>query len=150
MSRRVASIILTVLAGTAAVLSVTALALLVYGCWIEKPHIRYEGVPFAVGPGPFRPGQVIPMQVTRCNDTKTDGVYTVAHALKNVTTGAVYVMEPRVTVIQPGCKTVTSLINVVPPGTPPGRYFLTGSALASGSLRSWIVPWHSQPFEVTQ
>ncbi len=117
--------------------------------YFEPPYLRYEDLPWPVTLAKVRPGQVIPVRVRRCNDSKQVRAYTVTHQLVSVDSERRYVMEPRLTTIEPGCETTTSEINVIPAGTPPGMYRVVGAGIGD-TLRSWAVPWHSQPFEVTQ
>jgi hypothetical protein len=131
-------------------LAIGCLALLAYGWWFERPALRYEALPWPPTLKQVRPGEVIPLRVRRCNDSDQVIAYVVTHQLQAIDGPARFVMEPRTTTIEAGaCETVTSEINQVPAGTPPGHYRVVGAGIVQGSLRTFVVPWHSAPFEVT-
>lgn len=142
-------LIFLVIAAAAGLLSLVCVGLFGYGWWFEKPALRYENLPFPVVLQQVRPGEIIPIRVRRCNDSNQEITYTVVHALHAVDSDVRYVMLPRLTTMGPNiCETVTSMINDVPLDARPLRYKIVGAGIIQGSLRSFIVPWYSAPFEV--
>lgn len=126
-------------------------ALVVWGFYFEKPYLEYRNLPFPPTLQRVRPGQIIPLTVVRCSSADDVRSYTVTHELRNEVPGKPTVIMPaELVAITPGCHRSTSLINLVPLGTPGGAYRVHGIAIVSGALRSISVPWTSQPFEVIE
>jgi hypothetical protein len=139
-----------ILLWTAAVLLVACIAILAYGLAFEKPFLRYENLPFPAKLQQVKRGEVIPILVRRCSTASEDRFYDVTHELRSQSDpGApTYLMKTERVLIRPGCHESTSMVNRVPPDTPPGTYVATGLGVVDGMLRQLTVPWHSQPFEV--
>jgi len=119
-----------------------------WALYIERPDLTYENLPFPAELRQVRAGQVMPLTVRRCNHSTGIKAYVITHALVNVETGAKIIMPDALTTMQPGCETVTSTINLVPTATPPGRYYVSGAGIIEGRIRTWVVPWTSEAFEV--
>ena len=124
-------------------------ATLVYLRYFEPPFLSYKGMPFQVE-GPARPGESVKLIVTRCNSDSKPRDYELSHWLHNIDTGDEPVPLPagKVPTIKPGCWTGRSAMNVIPVGTPPGRYRVGGAGMAEGTLRTIPVEWYSETFEV--
>lgn len=120
--------------------------------WFQPPYLTYENLPFPPHLKAVRAGEVMPLTVRRCNSSGTLQAYLVTHELDSLSNPAMaaIVMPALPTAIKPGCETVTSLINLVPAATPPGRYRIVGTGITQGALRSHVVPWHSEPFDVVE
>jgi len=118
--------------------------------WFQPPHLTYENLPFPPHLKAIKAGEVMPLTVRRCNNSDSLQAYLVTHKLESLSNPEMVaiVMPAMPTGIKPGCETVTSLINLVPAATPPGRYRIIGAGIIQGALRSYVVPWHSEPFDV--
>ena len=126
-------------------------AMVGYLAIFEGPFLSYPSLPFKVL-GPARPGESVQLLVTRCNSRGEPLDYEVSHWLRNVSTSDPAVVLPgsRVPPLGPGCHTGMSAANVVPAGTPPGRYVVGGMGVVTGTLRTFRVPWYSEPFDVVE
>lgn len=115
----------------------------------EGPFLSYPALPFKAL-GPARPGESVKLLVTRCNSHDVPRDYELSHWLKDINGVAPAIVLPsvRVPLLNPGCETGISAANVVPAGTPPGRYIVGGLGIVHGTLRTFRVPWYSEPFEV--
>ena len=124
-------------------------ATLTYLWFFEPPFLSYQGLPFQVV-GPARPGESVKLIVTRCNSSDKPRDYELSHWLENIDTNETAVPLPagKVAPIKPGCQTGRSAMNVIPVGTPPGRYRIGGAGQAEGTLRTVPVEWYSETFEV--
>lgn len=116
--------------------------------FFEPPYLTYTNLPFPTLVREIRAGEVMPLQVIRCNNDDQTHNYVIAHSLENLDTHA-YTLLPMVQLnISPGCHPGTSTINRVPPDTPTGRYRVFGTAEIRGLLKTHIVEWYSQEFAV--
>ena len=124
-------------------------ATLVYLLYFEPPFLSYQGLPFQVE-GPARPGESVRLIVTRCNSSDKTRDYELSHWLQNIDTNEPQIPLPagKVAPIKPGCQRGRSAMNVIPAGTPPGRYRIGGTGDAEGTLRTVPVEWYSETFEV--
>lgn len=120
-----------------------------YLLWFQEPYLTYKNLPFPPTLQTVKPGQVMPLTVVRCSSASTIKSYTITHELRNEDGRSPAVIMPATLVtVAPGCAQTTSLVNLVPAATPPGRYRIVGVAIVEGALRSIPVPWSSQAFEV--
>jgi hypothetical protein len=120
-----------------------------FGSTFETAWLRYVNSPFPAA-GPVRAGEAVQLVVERCNDgTRTRG-YMVSHQLQNLDTGMVTILPDALVMIEPGCSTAISRMNVIPSGTEPGRYRVTGRATVHGFFAQHDVPWASQAFTVLE
>lgn len=131
--------------GTAMIL---AIAMLAYAMFFEKSYLSYYSQPFMIVGGPFHPGEMVPMVVTRCNSDNVPHSYQLAHSLIEVTTSAYTVLPPAFIQAPAGCKQAISRVNVLPLDIPAGRYRLSGGAQTTGILRTFDVSWVSEAFTV--
>lgn len=116
-----------------------------YG-FLEPPFLTYGNVPFPVLTPRVKDGGTVLLDVRRCNsDTKTR-IYGIAHSLVGETMTILLPALP--TSIRPGCSESFSAINVIPVDTPPGTYHIEGYAEVQGTLRTSVIPWRSEPFQV--
>lgn len=116
---------------------------------IEKPFLSYGNLPFPVLTSHIKPGQAVQLEVLRCNSDDRSRVYIIARTLVPVDPSrSPYVLPSGSASISPGCTTSVSAVNVIPLGVPPGRYWIQGSAEVNGSIRTFVVGWRSNPFEV--
>lgn len=125
-----------------------ALSTLLYFFVLEKPWLTYENIPFPPTIETVHPGDVMPLQVVRCNHDLVSHTYNLSHSLYEVNTH-VYTLLPGVSaMISPGCADSISQLNRVPENTPPGRYILFGASEIDGTMRKFSVDWHSQEFNI--
>lgn len=125
--------------------------LLAWAYFVQKPYLSYTNLPFPANLQQVKPGQVMPLTVRRCSSSSTIESYTVTHSLQNLDGKSPAVIMPATLVtVEPGCAISTSLIDLVPDATPPGKYRIVGVAIIQGTLRTFPVPWWSQEFEVTK
>lgn len=121
----------------------------VWAFYIEPPFLSYHNLPFPADLQRVKPGQVMPLTVERCSTSKNIESYTITHELRYESGDRPAIVMPATLVtVPPGCHRAINLVNLVPSVTPPGRYRIYGFAIVQGSLRSFAVPWSSQPFEV--
>ena len=129
-------------------LAVSLTAVGSYLAVFEGPFLSYPNLPFKVL-GPARPGESVRLLVTRCNSSGEPLDYELSHWIRNVITAEPAVILPAGRVpLNPGCETVISAANVIPAGTLPGHYVVGGMGIVKGTLRTFRVPWYSEPFEV--
>lgn len=115
----------------------------------EKSYLSYPVKPFPVAPGILRPGDIIPMKITRCNADNTAHSYQVARGMQEVTTGRLIPMESIYSLLLTGCKTADpTLAHRIPLGTAPSRYRFYGGSVTHGILRTYEVTFESEPFDV--
>lgn len=115
---------------------------------LEKPPLRYSNLPFPVMLSPVKDGEVAKIRVSRCNDDDHTRLYLVARSLIHIPSGDSIVMPATTVSIEPGCRTVVSSVNVVPVGTPAGKYFIKGVGEVNGLVRTHTVSWSSEAFDV--
>ena len=133
-----------------ACLCITLLATtIIYLQFFERPLLSYKNLPFKVL-GPARPGESVLIVVERCNASSELLDYELSHWILNADTSEPATVLPPgpVPSLPPGCHPpTTSAANVVPIGKPPGcNYIVGGDGLVKGTLRTFRVPWRSQPF----
>lgn len=131
-----------------------SLAFFAYFYAFETPYLTYENLPFPSQTIAY-PGEVVPLQVKRCNASDSIKNYNTTHGLErldghNRPRGEYYTLPDVNVSIPPGCSVATSMANRLPDSIPPGRYKLYGTAEIRGLLRSHYVDWYSQPFEVIE
>lgn len=120
-----------------------------YVLFLEKSYLSYPKMPFPVQVATLRPGDFIPMEITRCNSDKIDHSYNVARAIREVHTGKIVPMDPFYSLIPAGCSTaLPSRVHRVPLDTEPGRYEFYGGAETHGIVRIFDVIFRSQQFDV--
>lgn len=135
------------LLGTFGALIIIAGALYMYSAHIEQPYLYYQNLPFPADITVLA-GEAVELSVERCNRTAKVRTYRTTHALIDVDSRQ-SVLLPNVEVsIEPGCHRSASRINVVPPDTKSGRYFVAGVATVEGAFVTHRVAWYSEPFDV--
>ncbi len=137
------------------VIAVNVLAasfLMWFGVWLaymEPPYLTYRNVPFPVLTPEVKAGDVVLIRVERCNSTHTKRAYITGRALIPHGPGLKPIeMQSAAASIRPGCQVSNSALNIVPPGTAPGRYHIEGVAEIAGTIRTHSVLWSSASFEV--
>jgi hypothetical protein len=138
----------------AALLSVSMMfatvGILFYFWFFEAPYLTFKNIPFPPVVTEAHPGDIIPLSIERCSSASKTKNYSTSHSLINVETN-VNILLPDVRIlIEPGCTSAVSLINRIPPETPPGKYIVIGTADISGTLREYHLDWRSQEFRVLQ
>lgn len=124
-------------------------AVCLYSKYIEQPAISYAPLPFPITAKAIYPGGVATATATRCNSTKSTITYKSSRQLQRENSNqAALILESVVITIQPGCSTVSTRVNVVPDGTPPGYYRFSGVAIFKGLMVDHEVPWNTDVFEV--
>lgn len=124
------------------------LAVIAYLIWFEPPWLSYQSLPFRVVTPIVSPGDTVLLEVGRCSTASTVRVYGISHTLRNTATGETTVLPATSSAIRPGCKTVPSATNTVPINTSPGIYVVDGYAEVPGTVRTSLVHWYSETFEV--
>ena len=120
-----------------------------YVLFIEKSYLSYPNAPFPVRATALRPGDVIPMEIARCNKDRVDHSYSVARALREVRTGKIIPMESFYSMAPAGCDLPSVWrIHKVPADAEPGRYEFFGGAVTHGIVRTFDVNFKSQQFDV--
>lgn len=120
-----------------------------YVLFLDKSYLSYPKVPFPVQVSTLRPGDSIPMEITRCNADKIDHSYSVARALREVNTNRIIPLDPIYSMIPTGCHTaMPSRVHKVPLETEPGRYEFYGGAITHGVIRTFDVIFRSEQFDV--
>jgi uncharacterized lipoprotein YbaY len=127
-------------------------AFLVWALFVEESFLYYENLPFPAKLKQVHAGEAIPLVVRRCNKASTVRFYDVTHELHSASdrNSKPYVLHSERVTLPPGCHETVSLVNVIPPNTPAGIYIASGLGITEGSIRTFSIPWRSQPFEVTQ
>lgn len=130
-----------------------SLALVVLSAWAyltynKEPYLSYGKQPFPVKAYSVHPGEVVPMLVTRCNNSSKTQIYSIARTLERVTDGRQFVMPDSIVQVEPGCQTIESRANAVPFDAPQGRYRLLGLSQIQTDFRIHYVSWSSEQFEV--
>lgn len=136
-----------------AVLSGLFIVLVAYETFLAPPVLEYKNNPLPVLNSPIRPGDAVMFKVERCaNDTISDDpvVYTYTRDLVNSTTLVRIALPSGGSDAPHGCATIVSALNLVPPGTPPGFYYVEGISTARGRFKMTTSLWRSQDFEVIQ
>lgn len=137
-------------AAVSAVLCLMAMSATVfYFLFFERPFLTYSNVPFPVTQPVIHPGDVVPLEVVRCNASNVTRTYTVSHTLESVPAGRNVVLPASPVTLPPGCTTALSLANELPANVPPGQYRLFGIAEVRGVLMVHYVEWYSKTFTVT-
>lgn len=119
-----------------------------YYAFLEPPFLSYGNLPFPVLTPRVKDGNVVLLDVSRCNSDTKIRIYVVAHSLVGETMTILLPALP--TSIRPGCSQSFSAINVVPLNTPPGTYHIEGYAEVQGTLRTSSIAWRSESFEVVR
>ena len=124
-------------------------AVCLYSKYIEKPVLSYAPLPFPIIAKAIYPGGVATATAGRCNSTNSVITYKSSRQLQRENSNqAALVLESVMITIQPGCSTVSTRVNVVPDGTPPGFYRFSGVAVIKGLMADHEVPWNTDVFEV--
>jgi hypothetical protein len=139
-----------------------------------RPVLYYDNLPLPTArPGPFRPGEVVPVVVSRCLDDPSVAAaggrvgYDLSRALvadDEATSAALGASDasgvepgpPARQVLPPtfadsgnGCDQMVSTRNVLPARVPPGTYFFEGVARYIGPTgRTGSAYWRTQTFVV--
>ena len=130
------------------VLCGAALLFAIYALFFEKSYLTYPELPFPIEAEKLTGGAAIPIKIFRCSSASVEKQYLVTHTLKNIVTEKTYALKDSKVSLSPGCSLKISMINVVPVGTPPGRYQLYGIAEPEGFIRKFPVTWYTEVFEV--
>lgn len=128
---------------------------------LEKPFLSYPNLPFEIAcgthkcaagenPGPVKAGTAVSIIVTRCSSSDKERSYAITHALTNAASHQISLLPSSIVGATPGCNETISNVNIIPPGTPPGEYYVSGYAEVPGTFRSFLVPWRSATFEVVK
>lgn len=101
----------------------------------------------------FKPGDVVPLKVTRCNSSDEPEIYLIGARLIRLDQPANDPSPPVVlpgapVLIVPGCLDEISKATTLPADTKPGVYFIQGLARTEGHVRSTSQAWSSRKFTV--
>lgn len=141
----------------AALISIPAVLLLLavfYEVLIAPPALVYVNSPFPVETPVVAPGDVVIVVVDRCaNDPFAPDpvIYTFTRELVRIdVTPNVHTGIPAGGSSFPhGCQyAFRSALNIVPLGTPNGKYYVSGTSTAPGRFKATVARWQSMPFEV--
>lgn len=129
-----------------------------YATFFEKPWLEYRNLPFPplsltrpLDTGEIlkvSPGEVVPLEVARCNLSHSNQTYLTTHAVMNVETKTPYILDDALVSLDPGCRKGVSLLNKLPQNIPPGKYIVFGTAQVRGIAKMIYVDWFSGPFNV--
>lgn len=123
-------------------------SILFYFWFFESPFLTYKNIPFPPKILQVYPGEIVPFSVERCNSDAKPRNYQSTHSLLNIETHEPLLLPDVKVMIQPGCTTAESLLNRVPPETPPGKYVVFGTAEVHGTIRDFYIDWRTQEFTV--
>lgn len=124
-------------------------AVFLYALFLDRPYLSYPELPMRVIGTTFHAGDVVPVEVYRCNSAIEPRTFMSSRALVNVLTQLP--VEPVVSLIEakPGCaERFINVSNRIPVNTPPGIYHYAGRSEINGLLRTFDVIWATQDFEV--
>ena len=128
---------------------VVSMLALCYFTLLERAWLVYSDPVLRVLGDNVLPGQPVVLLVRRCNRDSRVHTYLISHTLVSLDSQRLpQILEGKAATIAPGCSTVESRINVIPLGTPPGRYLIEGASEVNGTLRNLSVGWVSDPFTV--
>ena len=130
------------------ILSIATVSI-IYVLFVEKPALHYMNLPFPVMQSPVYPGDVLPLNISRCSDAPGRRVITSTRYLDNLGDDQeVSVLDVIAAIIPPGCVTQVVNIHRVPESTEPGDYRLIGATTVPGIIRDFQIHWYSEPFKV--
>lgn len=120
----------------------------IYFAFFQPPWLSYTNSPFPVlnDGGKVHRGEDIRLLVARCSSSSTRRIFPIARRL--VGPGNPIIVKSDSVPIEPGCQQVESRVTAASADAPLGFYSLEGYSEAAGPLRTTIVPWRSQQFEV--
>lgn len=119
-----------------------------YVLFWEKAYLSYTNIPFESDHQELHPGDLVGLNVGRCNRDKIAHSYLVTNSLYEVNTKLFTLLPSVQLMVVPGCTTAISRINTLPKALPPGQYKLFGTAEAHGTIRTFILDWQSETFNV--
>jgi hypothetical protein len=131
-------------------LSVIGIATLCYAAFYSAPYLTYPNpvFPLVGDVRVFHPGEVVKLTVARCNADSVIHSYSITHAIRGPN-GDYTILPVGATMIDPGCSTGISYINVLPTSDlKSGTYRFVGNSQIEGIFRQFAVYWESEPFEV--
>lgn len=115
----------------------------------EKPYLSYAVLPIPVLKENVRAGDIMPLEITRCNSSDRRHIYSSAHYLDDLGYDQeIMALDMFYVSIDPGCLKTISSLHRIPESTQPGRYQIIGTAKIPGILRNFEVDWISEPFNV--
>jgi hypothetical protein len=148
---RLATFALT-LAGILALPAILVLLASFVEILVMPPVMEYKNVPFPVGTPVVLPGQPVTFIVDRCaNDLLSPSpvIYTFTRELVNDDSGVRTGIPDGSSDVDRGCEYgFESKLNIIPPNTPDGHYYVQGSSTAVGRFKTTQIRWRSQVFEV--
>jgi hypothetical protein len=138
------------LCALASLMAVLTAGVVAWALFVEQPWLSYENLPFPPVAAKVHAGDVIPLMVKRCSSAEQTRSYAITHSVQTLSgSGKPVVMPSGFVTIEPGCEPPTvSEFNRIPMSVTPGMYRIHGVAVVDGTLRTFAVPWSSQPFEV--
>ena len=120
-----------------------------YAVFFERSFLEYPVQPFPIISQIVKPGDVIQIWVTRCNNSDSDKKYRITHFIKNIATGQTFLLpDVEVTIEAAKCITDTSLIHIAPKSLADGLYQIFGESHTNGIIRTFHVKYWSGIFEV--
>lgn len=119
-----------------------------YVLFYEKAYLTYLNMPFKSDREELHPGDLVGLNVGRCNRDKIAHSYLITNSLYEVDTRLFTLLPSVQLMVVPGCTTAISRINTLPKALPPGRYKLFGTAEVHGTIRTFVIDWQSEAFNV--
>lgn len=113
-----------------------------------EPWLYYQNRPFPLKAMQIYPGDVVPLEVERCNSTDENRTYRTTHNMRNEDTGIVTMLPDAKADIGPGCHRANSRLNVVPLSIAPGRYTSFGTAVINMWFSDREIRWDSEVYVI--
>lgn len=127
--------------------------LMAFGLWayfLQRPTLSYPQPQLLVKREP-KAGEPVTLIVERCNSSGDRQVYLISRRLVRLDKKQRdKILETSPVDVPPGCSTAESNANVIPVGTVPGQYMVAGISIVPGIGRTFLVEWHSAPFQVRE
>jgi hypothetical protein len=123
-----------------------------YFVFFEKPWLTYENLPFPIKIQPVFPGELIPIEVLRCNKSGKTQHYSIARSLENIKTGEFTTLPPIEVNMKAGCdaEPQMSTAHYAPLLMKDGEYRLFGTSQIQGLIVTHMVEWTSINFKIVK
>ena len=120
----------------------------VWAKYIDESWLYYQNRPFPLKLTQIYPGDVVPLEIERCNNSAEFRTYGTTHNLRDLKTGIITLLPDAKVEIEPGCHRGNSRFNIIPASQKTGTYTVFGRAIIGMRIGTREIPWESEPFEV--